>query len=373
MMNKPWSPERIYIEQESLDYSLSQKILNRLKDVPVEIVSDLAALYQRFSMFSDPLKEGKKCLLICRGRGDFVKPCPCTPVYLGCRYTVINLDLNCPLDCSYCILQQYLTNPLVTVHVNTEDLWRELEAFLQKQKGRMFRIGTGELGDSLALDHITGRSRELISFFRKYPNAIFELKTKTLHISHLLEIKPPDNVVIAWSLNAGTIARSEEKSAPPVHERIEAAYKVALVGYRVAFHFDPLIYFSGWEKEYSEVVEKLLSRIPVDKIAWISLGSLRFPPSLKEIIARRFPESNILYQEFIRGLDGKIRYFKPLRIRLYTHLVKALLDGGKRKIPLYLCMESKDIWRDVLKKEPEDEGEVEKYLSSSSGCCQYTI
>ncbi|NOR15414.1 MAG: hypothetical protein GQ544_06905, partial [Candidatus Aminicenantes bacterium] len=172
------------------------------------------------------------------------------------------------------------------------------------------------------------------------------------------------------SLNAGTIARSEEKSAPPVHERIEAAHKVALKGYRVAFHFDPLIYFSGWKKEYSEVAEELLSRIPVDKIAWISLGSLRFPPSLKEIIARRFPESNILYEEFIRGLDGKVRYFKPLRIRLYTHLVKALLDGGKRKIPLYLCMESKEIWRDVLKKEPEDEVEVGKYLSSSSGCCQ---
>jgi hypothetical protein len=32
-------------------------------------------------------------------------------------------------------------------------------------------------------------------------------------------------------------------------------------------------------------------------------------------------------------------------------------------------MESKEMWRDVLKKEPEDEDEVGRYLSSSPGCC----
>lgn len=372
-MNKLWVPERIYVELESRDYPLTREILQGLKDVPVEFIPDLEALYDRFSLFSDPLKEGKKNLLICRQKGGFIKPCPCTPVYLGCGYTVINLDLNCPLDCSYCILQHYLKNPLVTVHVNTEDLWQELDTFLQRNKDRPLRIGTGELGDSLALDHITGRSRDLIEFFRDYPHALFELKTKTTNISALLEIQPPENVIIAWSLNAPTLAGSEEKSAPSYQERLAAAQKVVRQGYRVAFHFDPIIYFPGWEKEYSEVAEELVKMIPADKIAWISLGSLRFPASLKEIIARRYPDSNILYEEFIRGLDGKVRYFKPVRKRLYAHLVKALSGGGKRELPLYLCMESKEIWRDVLKKEPEDEDAVERYLSSSSGCSQVPI
>ncbi|OQY57486.1 MAG: hypothetical protein B6245_16810, partial [Desulfobacteraceae bacterium 4572_88] len=52
-------------------------------------------------------------------------------------------------------------------------------------------------------------------------------------------------------------------------------------------------------------------------VVWISLGTFRFMPSLKPIIQDRFPDSKIIYGEFIPGLDGKMRYFKPLRIRLY--------------------------------------------------------
>lgn len=347
--------------------------LGRVADVPVEVIPELSELFECFPLYSDPLTEGKKRLLLCRQKGGFIKPCPCTPVYLGCQYTVINLDLNCPLDCSYCILQHYLTNPMVTVHVNSADLWRELEVFIAKQKGRRFRIGTGELGDSLVLDHITQRSQELIAFFRQYPHAIFELKTKTTNVARLLELEPPENVVIAWSLNADTIARVEEKSAPPVYDRIEAAGRVVRKGYRVAFHFDPLIYFPGWEKAYADVCRELLDRVPADRIAWISLGSLRFPASLKDIIARRFPGTRILHAEFIRGLDGKVRYFKPIRKKLYAHLAQVILEGGKRDIPLYLCMESKELWRDVLKKEPEGEDEIGRFLSSPSGRCQQTI
>jgi hypothetical protein len=43
-------------------------------------------------------------------------------------------------------------------------------------------------------------------------------------------------------------------------------------------------------------------------------------PTLKPIIARRFPASKIVYGEFITGLDNKMRYFKPLRIALYRQM-----------------------------------------------------
>jgi len=59
------------------------------------------------------------------------------------------------MDCSYCILQWYLNNPMMVVYVNIDDLLAELDDFSQKNPNNFFRIGTGELTDSLTLEPIT--------------------------------------------------------------------------------------------------------------------------------------------------------------------------------------------------------------------------
>jgi len=359
-------PRKIFIEKGCQDYAYTQKILSTLKRVPWEMINDEESMKAVLETKKDPVGEGKQYLYLTRQKGDFIKPCPCTPHYLGCNYYIINLDLNCPLNCSYCILQHYLSHPFITIHVNTDELWSQLDAFLEKNN-RPLRIGTGELGDSLVLDHITERSRDLIAYFRNKPQAVLELKTKTVNIDNIIKTEPAANIVIAWSINTPKVAKSEEKGAPQVKARILAAQAVIQRGYRVAFHLDPIIRYPGWEHDYAELIEFLLEKIPADKIAWISLGSLRYPPQLKNIIIERFPLSDIVYEEFIRGKDGKYRYFKPLRIDLYGKIVDFIRKQKGKNIPLYFCMESKDIWRKVLKKEPRGEEEIEKFLSSPLG------
>jgi spore photoproduct lyase len=365
-MSDPYFPDKIFIQKKSRNFPLTERILERTSHIPSAIIESSEELIAGLTSERDPLLRGKKTLLITQQRGVFVKPCPCTPGYIGCNYFIINTDLNCPLDCSYCILQDYLSNPLITVHVNTEHLWQQMDLFLSRHRHHIIRIGTGELGDSLVLDHLTDRSKEMIGYFKEKKNVLFELKTKTTNISNVLETAPSDNIVIAWSLNSEKIAQEEEKGAPPVQERLEAAHAVMKRGYRVAFHFDPLILYTGWEEGYARVVDLMLAKIDASRIAWISLGSLRFPPPLREIISKRFPQSRILYDELIRGKDGKFRYFKPLRIRLYKNVVKYLKKAGK-EIPLYFCMESGEVWKKTLKKEPKGKEEVESYLSLPFG------
>jgi len=363
MTKSKYFPRKIYIEKASLGFPMTKRILKNASHVPVEIVEDVENLIDNIKISRDFIGEGKKCLLITQNRGKFVKPCPCTPHYIGCNYFIINLELQCPIDCTYCILQHYLENPMITVYVNTEDLWKQLDDFLYKNKNRTLRIGTGELGDSMALDHITKHSKDLISFFRKRKNAIFELKTKTVNIENILEIEPAKNIVVAWSLNSYKVAQNEEKGAPPVRERIEAARLLSNRGFRVGFHFDPIIRYQGWVDGYDEVVDELLEKVKPSAIAWISLGSLRFPPGLKTIIKKRFPNTKIIYEEFILGKDGKLRYFKPLRLQLYKEIIDAIRRKRGEKIPIYFCMESREIWRKTLRKTPRGKEEVEKYIS----------
>ncbi len=367
MDDSPFFPEKIYVVQGSEKFPLTQRILDKAAHVSVEFIADPQAVIEEIMTSRDPIGRGKKYLLVTQQKGEYVKPCPCTPRYIGCNYYIINAELNCPLDCTYCILQLYLDNPLLTVHADTNRLWQHLDNFLEKTHRRIIRIGTGELGDSLALDHITGRSRDFIPYFSARQNALFELKTKTVNIRNILELKPPDNIVIAWSLNSNEVAREEEKGAPDVFRRIEAARLVSQAGYRVAFHFDPLILYPGWEDGYEEVIDNLLTRIDAQKIAWISLGSLRFPPSLKAVIRKRFPQTQIICEEFILGKDKKFRYPKPLRTKLFKRVFDRIRKAGGNEFPVYFCMESRDIWQIVQKKTPRSRKEVEKLLTLHLG------
>jgi spore photoproduct lyase len=367
MNNRPFFPEHIFVEKDSLRSPVMTKIKRNVKNIPIEIVASGEKAIEKIKYTKDPIGEGKKNLLVSRQKGSFIKPCPCTPHYVGCNYFIINADINCPLDCSYCILQQYLDNPLLTVYSNSEKMWAHVDDFIDAQKGKILRIGTGELGDSLALDHITERSKDLITYFKTKMNVLFELKTKTTNIRNIMDTEPGDNIVIAWSLNSEHIAREEETGAPSAAERIAAAQEVSARGYKIAFHFDPLIRYKGWKEGYAEVIDSLKKAIDPKKIAWVSLGSLRFPADLKARIKQRSPQSKILYEEFIRGNDGKLRYFKPLRKQLYNFMVDLLLKGSGKQIPLYLCMESDQIWQDVLKKNPRDKEDVERSLTLSLG------
>lgn len=364
----PTSPgiQRVYVDQEAGDSPWTDRILANLGGVPCQILrgpSEKQKILEDIRRSGDPVKEGKRTLYLTSQKGRFVKPCPCSRGAIGCGYFIINLQLQCPLDCTYCILQQYLAEPWLVVFTNLEDLWRELDRFLENHRGRTIRIGTGELGDSLALDSITNFSTDLVSYFIGKNNIRFELKTKTAEIWRLPSVRAPSDIVISWTLNTDKIAQNEETGAPPVTERIEAARAAAEMGYRIGFHFDPLIRYQGWSRDYEGMIRHLFRVVPIANIAWISLGALRFPPALKKIIQARFPQTKIIYDEFVLGPDGKFRYFRPLRLDLFRQAVTMIRRWGGDAIPLYLCMEGSAVWKDVLKWKPKGKRALEGALS----------
>ncbi|MBN2145633.1 MAG: hypothetical protein JW774_13540 [Candidatus Aureabacteria bacterium] len=337
-------PDAVYIEQRVLSLVHTQEILSNLQGTPVHIVSHLSEVVSKKPLPSD------KILILAKQEGKFLKPCPCTKNHICCGYYFINLATNCPIGCTYCILQGYLNNPYLTVYTNLDDLFTELDETKRSFRKKFFRIGTGELTDSLILDHLTGHSRKLISYFANWHDALFELKTKTTQIQHLPEKPPPsNNIVISWSLNPARIIREEEKHAPLLEERIMAAATCLKAGYGVGFHFDPLIHYPEWEKEYKTTVKILFDQIPADKIAWISLGALRYPAKMDKIIRTNHPESSIVLGELFPGKDGKYRYFRPIREQMYR-TITAYIRSLNRAVPLYLCMESQSIWSKVLSR-----------------------
>ncbi len=317
--------------------------------------------------FADQLTENKRTLYLTRNHGYFYKPCPATREYRCCDYRVLNIGMNCPMECVYCILQAYLNNPWLSFYVNTEDLLRELAEVLDREPAIFHRIGTGEFTDSLVLDHLTDLSRELVEFMAGRENAALELKTKTANIDNLRGIPHRERTIVAWSLNSPAIMKREELKTATLDQRLAAARTCADWGYRLAFHFDPIIHHDNWQEGYRLTVRRLFAAVPADRIVWISLGALRFLPDLRPIATKRFPNSRFFHDEFIPGLDRKYRYFRTLRQEMYRFISTELRRYVADKTCIYLCMESDEVWHEVFGITPEEAGGLPSLLDRAAG------
>jgi spore photoproduct lyase len=307
----------VYVDPAMEASPVVQQIRQGLNHLSWHAHTDIDRVIQEvISYHADPLSAGKRILLIRPFPGRLVKACPGTTGHICCGYKTINVLTNCPMDCSYCILQGYLNNPCLTLYVEFDKIFGEIEEILTKYPRRVFRFGTGELGDSLILDKVVGFAAEAVPFFAARENAVLELKTKSAEVDHLLALDHRGKTVISWSLNPQQVIEQEEHGAAPLDARLEAARRCSDAGYPVGFHFDPLISYPGWQEEYRGVVDLLFEKIDPSRVMWVSLGGLRFPPALKQVAQKRFPFSRIFTGELITGEDGKLRYIKPLRVKL---------------------------------------------------------
>lgn len=350
---------KVFVTRGVLSNTWATKILER-HNLSYELI-DSEDEIQRICPGSNP----KTSILLTGSKGEVVKDCPGTQEsYLCCGYKVINQTLNCPMECTYCILQYYLNQPATVIYTDFDRIFYQVDSLLKGAEGKIIRIGTGELGDSLALLGSLVFAQEAIKFFSSRENVFFELKTKTGNVKPLLGIPHAANIVISWSLNSDTVIAEEEKRTSSLHSRIYSARKVMEDGYLVGFHFDPIILHKGWEENYRRVVRLIYENIPSDRIAWISLGSLRFPPATKEKIARRHPETRIIFQEMIRGLDGKLRYPRPLRVKMYSLIFEELKKVDNPPF-IYFCMESQSVWKDVMGFTPGNNKDFEYIFARS--------
>lgn len=359
-----FEPEVIFLEKEAADYPLAREVLRRFPHTPLRSILEVeSGIDELKRTSSDVFGSGKRRLVLSRFKGSFLKKCPgISKGMVCCNYYVVNLIKNCIYDCAYCFLQDFLeNNPVMSAYVNVEDLLHELDEVFTAHPDRLFRVGTGELTDSLALDDVIPYSEYLVPFFRKKKNAVLELKTKSAQVENLLRQEGTGNIIVSWSLNPQEMIDQEEKGTAGLEERLEAARLCQEHGFRIGFHFDPILLFPGWEQAYEEVVAALFRRIKPSAIEWISLGSFRYRAGLKPIAKSRHAETRLFTGEHVQCEDGKYRYLRPLRNQAYQTL-RRLLKQHSEDLCVYLCMETKEIWEGVMEKLPRSDEKLDQFF-----------
>ena len=88
---------------------------------------------------------------------------------------------------------------------------------------------------------------------------------------YFLERSVPPNIVVSYSLNTSLVIQNEEHFTASLKERLQAARKLADQGIRVAFHFHPMVYYRGWEKDYAELALEVQGMFNPDEVLFISV------------------------------------------------------------------------------------------------------
>ncbi len=232
--------------------------------------------------------------------------------------------LNCLYDCRYCFLQGMYQSANYVLFVNYEDYQDDIRQISQEHANEAVHFFSGYDCDSLALEPVTGFAENFLPFFEQLPNAWLELRTKSTQIRNLLQRPPNPRCVVAFSLTPDEIAAKVELKAPSIERRLDALCKLQEHGWPLGLRFDPLIYQSGYDKQYRQLFEQVFSKINLESLHSVSLGVFRLPEKYFKKIHRLYPREK-LFASPLQTKQGITSYRSDLEQEMMQACSRLLL------------------------------------------------
>ena len=280
--------------------------------------------------------------------------CPC-PVdgekTRCCKLRTLDAVMQCAFGCSYCSIQAFYNENEIRIVSNLREKLEAMEI-----GDDVWHIGTGQASDSLLLGDDYGTLSALATFAEKHPNIVLEMKSKAGR--DVFNRPWPRNMVFTWSLNAPTIIEKEEHFTASLSERLRMAQKARDNGNLVGFHIHPMFYFKGWEKEYREVVEAIVSSFRPEEICMIGIGTLTFTKAVIKRLREMGQESKVLQMELTEAA-GKYSYPLDKKEKMFRHIYASFPEEYRKGVFFYLCMEDPSLWKPVLEREYSSDKEFE--------------
>ena len=280
--------------------------------------------------------------------------CPC-PVdgekTRCCKLRTLDAVMQCAFGCSYCSIQAFYNENEIRIVSNLREKLERMEI-----GDDVWHIGTGQASDSLLLGDDYGTLSALATFAEKHPNIVLEMKSKAGR--DVFNRPWPRNMVFTWSLNAPTIIEKEEHFTASLSERLRMAQKARDNGNLVGFHIHPMFYFKGWEKEYGDVVEAIVSTFRPEERCMIGIGTLTFTKAVIKRLREMGQESKVLQMELTEAA-GKYSYPLDKKEKMFRHIYASFPEEYRKGVFFYLCMEDTSLWKPVLEREYSSNKEFE--------------
>ncbi len=331
-----FQPDRVVFEVEALQYPLGQQLYQRfLTNSKIELY-EVAGNRINMHIPGDGLYEkyraGKKTLVV--GVKKSLKFQTCKP---SAHYQ-IPIVSGCMGQCEYCYLNTQLGDrPFVRVHVNIEEILDQTMKYTKEREPKITIFEGSATSDPVPVETYTNALAKCITFFGNHELTRFRFASKYTDVESLLNLEHNGHTEIRFSINTERVIREYEHHTPKAIHRIEAAAKVASSGYPVGFLVAPVFMYENWKEEYSELIDHLKERLPLNlnSLLTFEVISHRYTLRAKERILEVFPETtlpmleeNRVYQYGQFGY-GKYKYSKEELRDMEFFFTEEI----KRKIP----------------------------------------
>ena len=182
--------------------------------------------------------------------------------------------LNCLYNCNYCFLQGMYPSANIVIFVNQQDMEKavESEIKIRPYPNDPLMLSISYNTDLLAFENILPMTRLWIEYSKTQPDLNLEIRSKSTMFDPISDIESTKKVLLAWTLSPEKVVNENELDTPPLIKRLKAVQKAIKKGWRVRLCFDPIILYSGWEKDYLDLLNQIKSEISFNEIFDITVG-----------------------------------------------------------------------------------------------------
>ncbi len=327
--------DTIYIEEKIKDFYRTNKILLKFKNARHIYIGKYTEVFNKKNQ-NFRIQKNNQALILAYKHDNYVLKTPSGFGIGTSKNYYFSHMYNCIYDCRYCFLQGMYSSAALVLFVNYENFFEEINFIIKKNYNEKITFFTGYDCDSLAFEKVTGFARYLLSNVNKKNNAFFEFRTKSVNIKPFLNSNPNDNVIVAYSLMPKKISDKLDNKTPSIEKRVDAMTKISKLGWKIGLRFDPLIYHLGWEKNYSELIEKIFLKLNKNNIHSVSFGSLRFPKEMFKKIYNLYPEET-LFSRYLTHRNGSVAVNSEIENEMIEYC-NSIIKSNNKDTPVFSCI-----------------------------------
>ena len=299
----------IYVEEEVAGKELVRTVLDNFPKSKVVPIKHYKDIFNRPGQEFLIQKQSQKLILARRKDNFLYEGSPVCERYGHSNFYYTTQMMNCLYNCSYCYLQTLYPSANIVAFVNPEDYFPELKAALG---GKKAYISLSYDADILALEHIFGYVKIWAEFARKHKNLTFEVRTKSANFKAIANVKPADNMILAWTVSPGPVTDAYEEGAPSLSARIDNIKAAIEKGWKVRLCLDPVLPIKSgpinWERQMGEMLGELQRGINLSALYDISIGAFRMSKAQYKKLRRlrpNFPNLSLDAKEVLEWKAGQ--------------------------------------------------------------------
>ena len=248
----------IYVEKSIRYHARTQEILAKFPSAEIIEIGHYKDVFCR-SRQNYQLQHCTQKLILAARQGTLIYEGAPVCQSFGNRYFYyVSCTMNCIFDCEYCYLKGMYPSANIVVFVNLEDIFAEVEQVLENHP---LYLCVSYDTDLLAMEQITGYTREWCVFAAKHENLKIEIRTKCANKSFVQSVTPIPQVIYAFTVSPQAVIDAFEHHTSSLMARLSCASNLLQAGCPVRLCFDPMIYVPNWKEHYKKMLDEVFHTI----------------------------------------------------------------------------------------------------------------